>query len=263
MNNNQYHIPLQDKSKMDIIEAVSNALSKDLATFMQDYNLATYNSVHMLKWDFTNSNLNKTFNNDEFSCYLAKRGPWKFILLFDEKNQFLYTLMKRKRFDEVQANEKNNKVHYLEALVSPNKDLLVEEENKRTFQADLFDLDNEERSKAINEIFESLTNVIGKDIKRYVLVTFEATKSLIESISAILLTSNLEIAHEEDWSNLIPAYYDNTNIIDIPDIQEEILEDDFEEIDIPIRKEVLPETEGSLDISIRKEDEESKEGEES
>ncbi|MCL6571720.1 MAG: DUF5986 family protein [Bacillus sp. (in: Bacteria)] len=251
MQDDQFRIPLQDSRKLAMIEAVANAIGKNILEFIQEFDLATYNSIHMLKWDFTNTNLIKAFNGDGFNCFFAKRGPWKFVLIFDEINQYLYTLMKRNRLELIRDNIRTEKIHYLEALVLPNEGLVAQEESKRTFQMNLFDLDSNARNLALNEVLDDLTKAIGKQIQRYVLIAFENNKNILESASAIILTPNLEIAYEEEWSDLIPAYYDTTTIPSVTFGEE--YEDGFEEIDIPIRKEVLPMDEETPNIPLRQE----------
>ncbi|MGD6967129.1 DUF5986 family protein [Rossellomorea vietnamensis] len=253
MSEKKYEVPLHKIGKLAIIESIANAIDKDLIDFKSENKLVTYNSIHMLKWDFTNTNLVNKFENTEFTCYVAKRGAWRFILLYDKINKILYTLMRRERFEQIQSNEKTDKVHYIESLVSPNKELSVPDQLKRSFQGDLFDMNGEGREEKLQEVFNDLTQNLGP-IEKYVLITFESDKNMLTSVSALLLTSKLEIAYEEDWSDLIPASYDSD---EGANESQETYEDGFEEIELPIRDKSVPK-EDEAEPFIRKNDGEKK-----
>lgn len=231
MSEKKYEVPLHKIGKLAIIESIANAIDKDLIDFKSENKLVTYNSIHMLKWDFTNTNLVNKFENTEFTCHVAKRGAWRFILLCDKVNKVLYTLMRRDRFEQIQSNERTEKVHYIESLVLPNKNLSVPDQFKRSFQGDLFDLNGEGREEKLQEVFNDLTQNLGP-IEKYVLITFESDKNMLTSVSALLLTSKLEIAYEEDWSDLIPASYDSD---EGTNDSQETYDDGFEEIELPLR----------------------------
>jgi hypothetical protein len=257
MQFDNFSLPLNEADKLLIIEAISNAHNKDLLDFMNEYQLETYNALNMLKWDFTNTNLIRNLDGDNFQCFKVKRGPWKFILLYHPSSKFLYSLMKENRFNVVLDRKNREKVHYVDALVSANQNVRVEECIKRDIQMNLFDIGDSEWESAVNKVFEELVHTLGINVKTYVLITFKMDKNIIETISAKILTPNLEVAYHEDWSDLIPAHYDTNTL----DLGVENNDDEFEDIPLVLRDGVIPHEKDNF-VQLRENEEIEKDGEE-
>lgn len=203
-------IPLSDQDKTVLIEAIYNAHKNDIREFILEYDLETQNCIHFLRWDFTNTNIIRRFQGERFQCIKVKRGPWKFILIYDRETKFLYSLMREKRFKDLQDRVTAERVHYVDALVSNNHELEDISTVERVFQQDLFDLDGMIWSEEVHQVWEELSVNIEGDVRYYAIVTFTSEKDEITAVSTYIPTVSLGIAHEENWNEYITADFSNT-----------------------------------------------------
>ena len=98
-----------------ITECVSSATGND----SQEHNrkIRTHNSSPSAVWDFINTALCKAFYNEECQAYVVARGPWEMAVIYCKKNGCLYTIMREKRFAELQRTQaRRNQSHYLDLL---------------------------------------------------------------------------------------------------------------------------------------------------
>jgi len=232
MLSKEMNFPLPDNNKSLIIKSVADAISKDINTFKEEFPLETDNSIHFLKWDLTNTNLIGTLPSDYFQCLKARRGHWKFVLIFHKNSGTLYTLMKQDRFFQIREKHNREKVHYLDALASINRSL--ESKNESYRQMNLFDIDGQLWKEEAENVLKELIENIEGEVKVYTLLTFTNDKSEIKDFTAYTLTPSLGIAIEESWNDYIPAEYDMG--INENDVVEEEFEDD--DIDLTFRDEV-------------------------
>ncbi|MFC3788409.1 DUF5986 family protein [Paenibacillus sp. GCM10012307] len=234
-------IPLSDKEKGRLIESIYNAYKNDVREFLLEYELETHNCVHFLRWDFTNTNIIRGFQSSHFQCLKAKRGPWRFVLIYDKESGFLYSLMREKRFLELQGRVNKDRVHYVDALASLNHDLDDSSNIERVFAQDLFDMDGAQWSGEVQTVLQELIMSIDGPIKYYGLITFSSEKDEITSVTAYIPTTDLGIAHQENWNEYITADFSNT-------YEESAFPIDSEDDDIQIglRDGVVPQQEEDL-----------------
>ncbi|MCY7898103.1 DUF5986 family protein [Bacillus rugosus] len=248
MLSKETNVPISDDYKTLIIKSVADAFSKDIRAFKEEFDLETYNGLNFLKWDFTNTNIIRSLPSGEFQCLKARRGPWKFVLIFDKNSGNLYTLMRQDRFSEIQEKTNREKVHYLDALASLNYFVKSDRESYR--QINLFDLDGqlwkEEAAKILSELIENLDG----EVKCYTLLTFCNDKSEITDFTALILTPSLGIAYEESWNDYIPVEYDL-------DVKENETQYDNEDEDIELLLRDVEEKDNSEnDLQLRRTDKE-------
>jgi hypothetical protein len=226
-------IPLSDDLKTKIIQAIYDGYKNDILDFKREYPLETYNCIPFMKWDFINTNIINRVNDEKFQCFKISRGRWKLILLYDKDTKYLYVMMNKNRFeqlqDELQNRINNNKVHYIDALALINKDLNELSKNSN-IQLSFFD-DYELREKEIevllhNEILKNIDN----EVNRLVVISFSVNRLEITSVIAYILTTELEIVYEENWNEFISIDYDNISDNELFDINE-----DDDDIEIGIR----------------------------
>ena len=127
--------------------------------------------------------------------------------------------MKENRYEVVCKTVKANKVHYLEAIATVNKDLAEEKQEQIAF----FEGFNELKMKKIDNTVEELLNNINGEVKKHVLITFTDKNLELVSISALVITPSLQILYKEDWSEYIePKYSLDLNNVIIDNDDEEI-----------------------------------------
>lgn len=247
-------IPLSDEYKYSIIDSISNAHKNDIKDFILEYDLETFNSVHFLKWDFTNTNIIRNLQGDRFQCLKVKRGPWKFILIYDKETMYLYSLMREKRFSQLQDRIVREKVHYLDSLANINQGLKGKDNKERFYQPDMFDMDGRSWESEVQSVLNEMIQNIDGEIKQYVLISFSTERDEVTSVSAYIPTVDLNIAYEENWNEFITADFNIPYNADYTTEQEE--EDDIE---IGLREGIIPQQTDDL-VQLR--DEEKEKGEE-
>ncbi|MFS0556364.1 DUF5986 family protein [Brevibacillus sp. 179-C9.3 HS] len=250
MHFNHSTIPLSDEYKYSMIEAISNAHKNDLQEFLMEYDLETFNSAHFLKWDFTNTNIIRNLQGHRFQCLKVKRGPWKFVLIYDKETMFLYSLMRDKRFSQLQDRIVREKVHYLDSLANINQGFEGKDNKERFYQPNMFDMDGGSWEREVQNVLnEMIQNIDGK-IKQYVLISFSVERNEVTSVSAYIPTVDLGIAYEENWNEFITADFN------IPYIVAEISEQEEEEdIEFGLREGIIPQQNDDL-VQLRDEEKE-------
>ncbi|MEK3719261.1 DUF5986 family protein [Paenibacillus sp. FSL H8-0034] len=248
-------IPLSDQEKSAFIEAIYNAHKNDIRDFILEYDLETQNCIHFLRWDFTNTNIIRKFQGQRFQCLKVKRGPWKFVLIYDRETMFLYSLMRDKRFGELQDRTSRQRVHYADALASHNQSLEDVSDVERFLEQDLFDMDGAIWADEVQEVLKELTANIEGEVKYYSVITFSSEKDEITSVSAYIPTASLGIAFEENWNEHITADFTNTYTTSGISTDSE-----DEDIHIGLREGIIPQQEE--DLVQPREDEKEKDNEE-
>lgn len=249
MSSEKLIIPLADYYKSIIIQAICDGNKKDIEDFNKENNLYTSNNIHMLKWDFINTNLAQKLRGEKFVCYKVKRGIWQFVLIHDIENNVYYSLMNEKNLLEIRENvqKRFNKsvVHYLDALAYINNGIKPIVERDR--QGKLFIEDTEAWEDQVSRVLEQITSGITTQGAKYVLISF-ATRAL-ETISVLaqIPTQDLGIAHIEDWSEFIAP--DFAAVIDRNTSQE----DDEDEVKISIRDHVLNRN-SEIKVNVRRDE---------
>lgn len=237
---NHLIIDMKVEDRKRIVQALKNGLEK-----FEEYisNNKTITKIgHMgTKWDMINTECQKAMLKSEYDVVVCKRGIWQLLLMYDRNTNTLYTLMKEKRYEDLCKTVKGNKVHYLEAITTVNKDLLKEKHEQVTF----FEEFNKLKMEKMETTLKQLLNNIDGQVKKHVLITFTDKNLELYSISALIVTPSLQILHKENWTEYIePKYSLDSNNIDINNYENEdiklglkVQKEDIDNIKIKINKE--------------------------
>lgn len=237
---NHLIIDMKVEDRKRIVQALQNGLEK-----FEEYisNNKTITKIgHMgTKWDMINTECQKAMLKSEYDVVVCKRGIWQLLLMYDRNTNTLYTLMKEKRYEDLCKTVKGNKVHYLEAITTVNKDLLKEKHEQVTF----FEEFNKLKMEKMETTLKQLLNNIDGQVKKHVLITFTDKNLELYSISALIVTPSLQILHKENWTEYIePKYSLDSNNIDINNYENEdiklalkVQKEDIDNIKIKINKE--------------------------
>lgn len=237
---NHLIIDMKVEDRKRIVRALQNGLEK-----FEEYisNNKTITKIgHMgTKWDMINTECQKAMLKSEYDVVVCKRGIWQLLLIYDRNTNTLYTLMKEKRYEDLCKTVKSNKVHYLEAITTVNKDLLKEKHEQVTF----FEEFNKLKMEKMETTLKQLLNNIDGQVKKHVLITFTDKNLELYSISALIVTPSLQILHKENWTEYIePKYSLDSNNIDINNDENEeiklglkVQKEDIDNIRIKINKE--------------------------
>lgn len=204
-----------------VIRAMVGSLEESVGTNIQEdisqNNLETWNSVPARIWDYLSTNLVNNIQPETCTVYIANRKIWKFPVVYDRFNKCIYTFMREGRFKDLQRqSDGTKKKHYLSVFTRRlNYDLF-----SGTSQLHLFP----QPSASLNQLQEQFRTMVPdwqdnvSEIQYHVLVLFEAAEFQLNSVRAVLITPDLEIApdSEQDWTafirgnmGLIPERIDN------------------------------------------------------
>ena len=183
-----------------ISEAVGDLIKEDV----KRNRLRTHNGNGGRIWDFLNTELCEDFNSPDCMAYVAQRGPWEMVLVYERESKRLFTFMREARFATIRKDTcKRRRMHYLDMLTRHlNSDLLAPVGQTSMFENKFVDQDD------LHELVERLLRELKRDgvvIERHVLVLFESQNYQLTSIRAVMLDSNLDIVAEENWSDKIAA----------------------------------------------------------
>jgi hypothetical protein len=112
-------------------------------------------------------------------------------------------------------------IHYLEALVSKNTGYEVVKGQMR-----LEFCEYQRDPSAIEQLQDRLLSDFAGIIKNHILILFDYNFSGVISVRAVLLTPQLDVAFDEDWSSYLKESY----VIDKTSIIKEMISNDEESL---------------------------------
>ncbi|XOQ44282.1 MAG: hypothetical protein ACFWTN_07570 [Clostridium sp.] len=185
-----------------IVQSIADAAEQVKEEIAQQ-NFITGNGTPGRFWDFVNTNLCKKLGNVNCKTHITKRGYWATVLIYESKPGYIYTLMRENRYSQVSADIlKRKNMHYIDILSHyVNADLLAYPGQLRLYSN--FQDEDRLKEKFTDLIQDSFGPV--SDIKRYVLVLFDASQGELHSVRAVTLDANLDIVDEANWSDYIPV----------------------------------------------------------
>lgn len=197
-----------DIDKKSFISAIQKGLS-NAKTEIYNSNTITENRKHMEKWDKINTCMyDLFFGNDRFSVIPLDRGLFKLIMIFDNKEQALYTIMKKDNFHKLLNRKTLQKAHYIDAMLDYNYPY-----QETPMQISLFDAKNmfsENAEKQIKNLQMNIKNLLSKDsIKKYVTIVVDFSGYTLTEVRAILCSKWLEIIETDYWSEHINPSFDD------------------------------------------------------
>ncbi len=244
-------IALADTHKTIIIDSIAEAIGQDINDYKQDNALFTYNGIHFTKWDFINTNIVRSLPSNIKAFKIERGNLWAFLLLHDKESGNVYVFMAEKRFNQLtnpktlERRQIKMKPHFLDAFVQLNKGLIAP-----AGQPALFEVEQPEWNELCQTALHKMTNFLVGEVNNLVVVVHSASRGEIKSVEAYILTSELEVFHSEDWSQLITP-----NFASVLEIVEDV---DLSEEDIPLTIKSYQQQEDDI-IQLRKDDKEEEE----
>ncbi len=170
-----------------ILQSIIEVANVDLPNFHRENGFVTYNCRPALFWDYLNSHIVQKLPEDH-EYIIIKCGMWEVLLLHHLKSQTVITLMRRKRFDVLNASDITKCPIYLRRLLSLNKDFIpVNQQQSFGFY-----------EKADDPFYEAalldpkLTSIIKDEKLKHVLVIFDEQGGDVYSLDAMVLTPAME-----------------------------------------------------------------------
>lgn len=210
---------ISDKVISDIVHIIQDSNGDRIKEDIRRNNLLIHNSKGFRIWDFIYSQALLQVDDNQCSSFIARRGPWEMVLLYEKESGYIFSLMREKRFDEIQEETViRNKMHYLDVLAkSFNGELEYEYEQISLFPK-AFD-DEELLEEQLRNLLKNLKED-NKEIKNHVLILFETNGYDLVSVRAVMIDSNLNIVKEQSLNEYIK--FEESLIIDQVDKSDKI-----------------------------------------
>lgn len=189
-----------------LVSVLETGVGDNIKEDVRANRLVKPNSTPSRIWDFINRDVEEQADKHGCLCNLTKRGPWTMSVLYDSSSKQIITLMREKRFEELQRGKKNRKsMHYLDAFSQClNGELCAPSKQQSIFEADQV---SDKTLYEANKVVEKMTASFEKDgeIEHHVLVLFSSEGYQLTSVRAVIIDSDLEIVCSSNWSEYISA----------------------------------------------------------
>ena len=194
-------LKMEDDARHAIANGIFSAVTSDMPELVQEHNLPTTNGGSQFRWNFINRNVSTNLGG-RFQISYVKRGPWKFLILFEQDTGITFSVMTERNLSRLQRRLPDG-IHYLESLVAPNVGYDIVEGQMS------FDLGKEPRDQtAIEKLRKELLSGFAGVIKNHILILFEYDYTRVLSARAVLLTPELGVSYTEDWSHFLNKPYE-------------------------------------------------------
>ena len=210
-------LDIHDDVRRAIASGIFTAITNDISEIIYEHSLPTSNGASLFRWNFINRNVSANLGGQFQTSYIT-RGPWKFLLLFEQTLGFTFSIMTEKNFARLQRRLPRG-IHYLEALTSKNTGYDVVEGQMK------LDFDESKRDpSAVEQLRDQLLNNVAGIVKNHILILFDYDFSRVVSARAVFPTPDFDIAYSKDWSNFLNKHY----VINKTSIIKEMIADDAE-----------------------------------
>lgn len=192
--------------KNDIVSNIDLELKKNIVDALEDsvdfyrefkaqspFN-ATHNCYGAARWDSINEVLSSVFQKNDVPYALSKKGCWGMLLFCNKERDFIFSVMRKERFENICKNPEQNAPQYFDSLVSLNNDL-----EARLSQTTLID-DVYQATDKYNQL-DSLCKCLPKSKNskfNHAILLFEVEYDDIVSIKICIVNNKFEIVYEED-----------------------------------------------------------------
>lgn len=183
-------------------------------------NTLTDNRKHMQKWDDIVTNIKEQFKEQEkFSFIPLDRGLFKPVMIFDNDEKILYTIIKKQNFQSKLSRKVIEKAHYIDAMLDYNLSY-KEIPDQISFECEnMFSENAEFQINTLKTDIEMFLNT--ENIRTYITIVIDFNGYNLKEIRAVMCSKWLEEIESEDWSEYItPIYAESYDIASVDYVQE-------------------------------------------
>lgn len=247
----QLNIPLLDKYKAMIVEAIVKGNDDDYRDFVLNKNTVTNNGNAFCRMDYINTRVSFKLPQDDFSVNTVKRGRFEHIQIYDKRNENLFVVMGEPRYRTVRDGVNLSSAHYVESYATLNEHLSSDVSwDSRPGQMG-FDF-WEPNSPVVIEKYEDLKELClkllgNKKVNMTTIITFHLGRNQkVQEVIAYVPDINMANPSlcEEDWSKWITVDYssyivqENDNIV-IDELELDLkqsVKDKLNNIELPLKQ---------------------------
>ncbi|WP_313151652.1 DUF5986 family protein [Lacrimispora sp.] len=188
-----------------IVGAIESGLGDDTEQVLrkEGINPRFSNSKRTLKWDLLTRNLRDALKGSHIMAEYAKVPGWNIMPLYDVIEGNLYLLMKENRFSDIRrAKGKRPREHYIEMLINAFNMGLEDFQQISMFSKN-------ELPEDVNRLLDSIISDINLEkelINHFAIILFDEINGELISVRVCLADCNLNIVHEDNWSQYIRHY---------------------------------------------------------
>ena len=193
-------IPITESQKIFVANGVFRAVTLDMPEVIEDNNLKTSLGSGQFRWNFIIRNLSNSFEAN-FETITPPRGCWKLLLLRDLVSNFSLSIMSERNFRKLRRSS-SDRVHYLPALISENKER-ASIENQLCLDGFRITPDK----NILSDIRAQLLSAFSGMVTEHILVLFDYDFTGVTSMRAVLLTPDMKIAVCEDWTKYLKSTF--------------------------------------------------------
>jgi len=159
--------------------------------------LKTNNSRGQLAWDLLNTEITEQSSKLNLKPAIIKRTPWELLILFQEENGILTTLIRTARLKSALNEIRKGSAHYIGCLVrSFNHNIQVQ-------QLTFIEPDNRFADGKCTEQILSALGVDEDKITKYIIISFDQRDGKLISVNQLTLNKALEVTETENLSKYI------------------------------------------------------------
>lgn len=199
------NVACDTKKIKSFVSCVEEAVGNDIKNDM--HGLATGNSKADRIWDILHTNLRSNMNTLDCIVDVTKRGRWEMMPVFDKESGFLYNFMRESRFEDLKRERRRGREqgHYVNCLAHIlNADLIGVEGQQQldTSYCSVQKVSLISMKKAVDKILNDL-RISENTVKHHVLILFTSRNYVLETIRAVMIDREMNIAHESIWNKYI------------------------------------------------------------
>jgi len=205
---------IPDNFRRRLVACIVKALQDDKYTYLSEFHPDTTNAVPYLYGDWINTNIRNDLKSEDMEIISFSRSGWAGRIIIDKKQKITYSIMREKRFLQIQE-EPRERPHYLQTILSvQNKKFKAEGKQPDLFGEDFYSFD----SKVINNDYNSIFNgsINRNDGFIHCTIVYNTTGGELTDIRILLLDRDLGVVEELSLNEYIkPDFAALTNTIPI------------------------------------------------
>lgn len=196
-----------------IVKALEKAVGSDTREYLLNSNMDTNNAVILLRGDFINTNLRNMFAGSvDVDLKHFKRFVWTGHLLIDRKHKIVITISSKSTLQRVKkVNDRKNPYYVRTMCHVLNGDLEAPCKQMSIADIESVEIDPPFSEEVYEADFESIVDAAISQCEgyRHCLITYEAERFELKSVSIMLLDKDLDTVQEMSLMDLLEPDFGN------------------------------------------------------
>lgn len=198
-----------DECLADLIRALTTTHTEDLESFSDQFGFVTSNGESKTKWDFIFADICRAAQKDGLKCLNMDHSQlWGFVGVLSEDETQLLLFFNEKTLRKITNHFDDNPIHYLNALLIRNKNVLGFEQQSLFRNPNMAEIQEKQ-----NEIVRSLLGQYADKVDLVLTLSQTTSQGVPVSAQLELFDQQGHLVETTDMSKYIDAdYLDNASI---------------------------------------------------